>query len=413
MSKLQAKKYFQEPIFVWLAQRLRKNYYHKKAFGSRVKLPNDVDLLPLYRFLGLGSVQSRSYQQLSIKQFEAALQQSKFELSLSEYVYLFDDTELIDKETKKQNYEASFQEFLQKLKPFSLDFEHLLSKKQLQEWFEKENLSAFQQVDIAFSQLPQDFTRLPFFAYQITGNPHAFDKSQPVGELFLQILSTKYLENIRQDSDFLTQAEIEQLLYQQVYLLKDDILNFVALHRISGYVNHQEVPVWRSIANSDMSWNASVRELLKVDELRPVNYPFVILVENSGVYSLLLERFPDLPLLCTSGQMKFAVWVALRKLTQQQKVQLYYAGDMDPEGLLMADKLSKAFLKRISFLAMDKEAFEQGKERKIYEMNRLKKMNQIENEGLKQLIPLIQQNQVCYQEGCIDYLIQQIEQILS
>lgn len=46
-------------------------------------------------------------------------------------------------------------------------------------------------------------------------------------------------------------------------------------------------------------------------------------------------------------------------------------------------------------------------------MNRLKKMNQIENEGLKQLIPLIQQNQVCYQEGCIDYLIQQIEQILS
>ena len=413
MNNGQSKKYFDEPIFEWIAQKLRKNYYHKKAFGSRVKLPNDVDLLPLYRFLGLGSIQSRSYQQLSIKQFEAALQQSKFALSLSEFVYLFDETLLLDKETEKQQYEEKFQEFLQKLKPFSLDFEHLLSKKQLQEWFERENLSAFQQVDIAFSQLPQDFTRLPFFAYQITGNPHAFDKSQSAGELFLQILSAKYLENIRQDSDFLAQAEIEQLLYQQVYLLKDDILNFVALHRISGYVNHQEVPVWWSIANSDMSWNASVKELLKVDELRPVNYPFVILVENSGVYSLLLERFPDLPLLCTSGQMKFAVWIALRKLTQQQKVQLYYAGDMDPEGLLMADKLSKAFCKQVSFLAMDKEAFEEGKENKIYEINRLKKMNQIENEALKQLIPLIQQNQVCYQEGCIDYLIQQIEQILS
>ena len=111
--------------------------------------------------------------------------------------------------------------------------------------------------------------------------------------------------------------------------------------------------------------------------------------------------------------MKFAVWVALRKLTKQQTVQLYYAGDMDPEGLLMAEKLSKAFSKQISFLAMDEQAFEQGKERKIYEMNRLKKMKQIEHEELKQLIPLIQQNQVCYQEGCIDYLIQQIEQILS
>lgn len=413
MNNGQSKKYFDEPIFEWIAQKLRKNYYHKKEFGSRVKLPNDVDLLPLYRFLGLGSVQSRSYQQLSIKQFEAALQQSKFALSLSGFVYLFDETLLLDKETEKQKYEEKFEEFLQQLRQFSFDFGAVLTKKQLQYWFEKEDLSVFRQVDIAFSQLPQDFTRLSFFAYQITGNPHAFDKSQPVGELFLQILSAKYLENIRQDSDFLAQAEIEQLLYQQVYLLKDDILNFVALHRISGYVNHQEVPVWWSIANSDMSWNASVRELLKVDELRPVNYSFVILVENSGVYSLLLERFPDLPLLCTSGQMKFAVWIALRKLTQQQKVQLYYAGDMDPEGLLMADKLSKAFCEQVSFLAMDKEAFEEGKENKIYETNRLKKMNQIKNEGLKHLIPLIQQNQVCYQEGCIDYLIQQIEQILS
>lgn len=413
LNKLSAQKYFQEPIFAWIAQKLRKNYYHKKSFGSRMKLPENMDLAPLYTFLGLGTVKSRSYLQLSIKEFEKALQQSKFALTLPEFIYLFDKTKLLDKDTEKNAYECKFNAFLQDLKSFSLNFEHILTQKQLAYWLEKEDLEVFRKVDQAFRQLPQEWTRLSFFSYQITGNPHAFDKSQSVGELFLQILNAKYLETIYQDSYFLAQAEIEQLLYQQVNLLKDDVMNFVALHRISGFVHGKEEPVWKSIANSGMSWNASVRELLKIEELRPVNYPFTILIENSGVYALLIEQFPDLPLLCTSGQMKFAVWQALRKLAKVPKSKLYYVGDMDPEGLLMADKLFKAFPNQISFLAMNPAAFEQGKESKFYEKSRLKKLNKIENANLKQLIPLITQNQVCYQEGCISYLIDEIKKILS
>ena len=60
----------------------------------------------------------------------------------------------------------------------------------------------------------------------------------------------------------------------------------------------------------------------------------VYVVENPAVFSALVDKYPDSTLVCGNGQPKLAVHLLLDRLAEHHI--LYYSGDFDPEGLLIA-----------------------------------------------------------------------------
>ncbi len=204
-----------------------------------------------------------------------------------------------------------------------------------EDWRDEALLTA---VARALASLPTRYERLPFFANRLTGDPHALDEGTRLARIFLQALSWLY-PSVEGEG-----AEGRALLLYEVRLLREDIQNFVTTF---GLVPQGETaPYWRAAAEAFAPFNAPLREIVRAEVFRPVEESPVYIVENSGVFSALLDALQEagrrLPLLCLQGQPKYASWALLDRL-EAGGASFRYAGDYDPEGLLMAQSVLKRY----------------------------------------------------------------------
>lgn len=114
---------------------------------------------------------------------------------------------------------------------------------------------------------------------------------------------------------------------------------------------------------------------------------------------------------CTHGQFKVASWIFFEKLVESG-CSIYYSGDIDPEGLLMADRLKKRYSENMVIWRMDKSDYVNAKSEESIE-NRIRQLKGIEDELLKGTADiLIKHGVAAYQEGLIDVLIADIRKTL-
>ena len=209
-----------------------------------------------------------------------------------------------------------------------------LSQKEL---YLQENI--LERVAHALDLIPEKYERLPLFANRALGNPHALDHDQTEGRLFLQALAFLNGESTPTDAD-----ERTRLMYQ-FHILRDDILNFATVYGLTARKSDDsDIPYWQESVKTHSPLNIPLREIVRATEIKPAtDTPCpVFIVENSGVFSALIDilQFHGkiVPLLALHGQLKAASWALLDKL-EKNGVRFLYAGDYDPEGLAIADKL--------------------------------------------------------------------------
>ena len=94
----------------------------------------------------------------------------------------------------------------------------------------------------------------------------------------------------------------------------------------------------------------TMENLKGITEVQPVG-TCVYIVENKMVFSYLMEQVQgkNVSLLCTSGQPRYAA-LKLISLIVQSGIPIYYSGDLDPDGIGIADRLWQRFGNRIQFL---------------------------------------------------------------
>lgn len=182
-----------------------------------------------------------------------------------------------------------------------------------------------------------DYERLSIFSQKVLKDPHAFDLHTFQGKVFLHALQF-YSD---QDYDLSSVEEVNELL-QSFGILREDILNFVTCAGILTETEQGIHSVFASAVKTNTVLNVPLREILKLKRAYPAKGQTVFVVENSGVFSALLDLFPDAfpPLICTNGQFKLAS-LMLIDLIIQEGCQIYYSGDFDPEGLKMAQRLKE------------------------------------------------------------------------
>ena len=274
---------------------------------------------------------------------------------------------------------------------------------------------------------PNEIERLPMFARRITKDPHGFDPNNDTGRILLHAL--KILNSQVRASDPLTLAlsgaEALTELYYFFGILRDDLWNFVTCTGITANAaDNQPLGYLTEAYRQQVTLNLPLREVVRIDKAYACA-KVVYVVENSGVFSAILDLFQDFceeqglkespnpPLLCTHGQFKLASLLLLDKLAASGTL-IYYSGDFDPEGLSMAERLLLRYPGQAKAWHYTLEDYLLARSDQVLSPQRLKQLDRVSSPELAPLKEKLLQTALAgYQEGILSKLWCDVKQYMQ
>lgn len=157
---------------------------------------------------------------------------------------------------------------------------------------------------------------------------------------------------------------------------------------------------------------ATLENLAKIIEVK-TDYNCALVMENPAVFTAIADRLQEkrVPIICTYGQVKLA-GILLLKLLEKNCETIYYSGDIDPEGIQIADKLKAKFPDTIQLLGFHKEAYHQNLSNITLSRERLHKLEKLESEELIELAKEVKkEGKASYEELNIEEIMAQIEKV--
>lgn len=267
----------------------------------------------------------------------------------------------------------------------------------------------------AFQDLPcknNKYERLPLFAQRTTGNPHFFDSNQLTGKLLIYCLHLdRHLMGLRELGMPKATEELNDLL-STYGLMRDDLWSFVSCR---GFLAEGEMgihPVWKAATETNTVLNVPIKELLKLKRIWPVKGNKVWIIENSSVCSTIFDEVTKAPVICTHGQFRIASLVMLDLLVESG-CHLYYSGDIDPEGISMAQRLKDRYQHRATPWRMDLDSYEKSLSEEDIS-NRLSKIESITSSELSEVVSALKyRKKAGYQEGLVNELVIDIKSMFE
>ena len=249
---------------------------------------------------------------------------------------------------------------------------------------------------------------LAIFATQITGNPHAFDEKNPHGKYLLQILQWE-MESCDK-RDYHEQRKVfrsleKQRLYLNAGILIDDISNYVVVSGIRAVTkkgNYHQGMDGFVLEESSVQVPLSVLTTWE-KVICPENRLYI--VENPTIYASLVNKWGSKKaLFCMNGQPKLSSLVFL-DLLEYEKVEIFYWGDFDPEGLLIAQKVKEHYRGLFSYWNMSLEDYRVAQSNEVISAKRLVSLKLIKDKALEEVVLEMQRcRKAGYQEKQQSYL---------
>lgn len=242
---------------------------------------------------------------------------------------------------------------------------------------------------------------LAVFSASMTGNPHSFDDGTRDG-LFFQMLVQ--WDTQRRGISVVENPVFASLKKQKLYLsagiLRDDISNCVML---SG------VHAWKEDGQIHEGMEGFCREgepvevpLSVIAEWKQVKCPDqeIYIVENPSVFAMLCGQWGSRKAcMCMNGQPRLSALLVL-DLLAKAGVKLYYAGDFDPEGILIAWKVKNYYQGEAVYWHMSPEEYMKSRSGEQISDRRMKMLEKVDDPELSELVHVIQENGVAgYQEN--------------
>lgn len=244
---------------------------------------------------------------------------------------------------------------------------------------------------------------LALCGFAVSTDPHALDLDKPAGRLLLYALAHW------QGCGFPAHGRARATLLRRCGLVLDDISNFTVQRGLCFYPADEAEPAAGSAPlilsplqdGNEFSF-LTVSQLEKLHAKSPTGE--VYLLENQMVFSALCRHAKiRQPMICTSGQLREASWFLL-DLLADSGCRFWYAGDFDPEGLGIADRLWQAYGDRVQFWHMDPADYNVAiSHRRIGDPSRLQQLEKIRCPGLQPVARAILQKKAAgYQEALME-----------
>ena len=423
-----------KPVFDRLMKGFREKYESYGYFTGTVqlKLETEADRDDLEGFLQR-NYHGRKSASVSASRFEKALKDSRFgviePVTLLEMYYnepLQSKKEQRDKEhtqlnelfqTMTEKYEDTPAEKLIRELDCSRTGE---SKSALLSYIMKiyrdagKNIEVFREIlqmsSDVLNNLPYRNDRreyLAVFAAAITGNPHAFDDGSRYAKLLYMIIKWDEAERgICLEKTELFPALYKQKCFFEAGILRDDISNCCMISGIRAWKKDGTI-------HSGISGFEEERDMMKlplsvIAELGRIEcaHNTVYIVENPSVFAMICRWLGgESACMCTNGQPRLSALLILELLAESD-TRVYYAGDMDPEGLLIAQTLRQYYKGDFHYWNMTPEAYQESMSEERISDKRLKILDRITDDNLIETAALIREKKHAgYQENICELFL--------
>ncbi len=241
---------------------------------------------------------------------------------------------------------------------------------------------------------------LAVFAAQLTGNPHAFDAGTSRGNLLYRLVQADLAHRgIVIRGTTILRAYQRQRSYLAVGLLIDDVSNYVMLYGVQAVRRGGAIHPGMSgfCAEKDMV-QVPLSVLMQWEKLLCPDQQ-ILIVENPSIFAMLCaEDGGKHAYMCMNGQPRLAALVAL-ELLAATGTGVFYSGDLDPEGLLIGQKLAGYYPGEFQFVGMTAEDYRQSVSGEYISDRRLKMLDRITHPQLCEAAELMRQyRRAGYQE---------------
>lgn len=262
---------------------------------------------------------------------------------------------------------------------------------------------------VAYIQsLDRNKIRLAVLGAHITSNPHFFDKDKVAGKLLIYALS--FINGCEYPGN--AEAVIE--LYYLSNIKPDDISSFTVAYGINLYTKEGAHPSYESFIEMNEPYLINLLNLNKIIKADCISKQ-VFIFENQMVFSHMCEKLEGLPvsMICTSGQMKTASLIMIDLLCKSDCI-LYYSGDIDPEGIKIADKVIERDPLHIIPWRLSGNDYKLSVSNEKLDESRIKKLEKVKDERFKEVIEALRNKKLAgYQELLIDSMLCDIKEKLN
>ena len=252
-------------------------------------------------------------------------------------------------------------------------------------------------------QMTESECPLAVFAAEISGNPHYFDRGTAAGQLLVHAVcywkKAELPENAHQWRELLQGAGI----------VPDNVSSM--LHACGLRMKRKEGwhPAYDAFCTLKEPYVITMENLRGIIGVQAVG-DCVYVVENEMVFTYLLNNAPKdhLTLLCTSGQLR-AVALELIRMILDSGVRIYYSGDIDPDGIGIADRLWQKFGDGIQIWRMTPEDYENSLSGEVIGESGMTKLGNIKNPMLRETAEHMKiKRMAAYQENILEDLLRDL-----
>lgn len=362
---------------------------------------------------------------INLAKLQKRIEESKFAgASLEGIIKQYFNEEIVTKKQDKKEYEEEITKFFNNILEKNVNTlvydklkEIIEAKNEIYYNLKKHYNKDKKELEIALlnatnglNNLPNKKVRIPVFASSVTKNPHGLDRNTLCGKIFIVLLC--YMQNLKMPQNT---EELSEIYYQN-NLLIDDVSNMVLCKSINGFVNTEEgIDIEHQGLQGFCNYNEPIYlnlyNLSNINHIKESEYKKVVVMENPAVFMEVAERInkKDFPLICTYGQVKLSGLVLLDMMVDA-KYEIYYSGDIDPEGIQIADKLKKRYKEQLHFLGFDVNTYIRNLSNIKISENRVKKLNNVDSSELTEVCQRVKELKMAsYEEQNIDKIVEFID----
>ena len=223
------------------------------------------------------------------------------------------------------------------------------------------------------NNLPKEKILLPMYSSLITQNPHYLDIDNSHSVLFFSILSD--IDNI----NYANNREEKIKLLQKHNIEIDNISNFAITYKLLS--NKESI---NSFEKGNETLILNIQNIMNIESI-DTKKKRVFIFENPSILSEIINKNIDESIIIADGFPNTSVHLLIEKLIKTNN-RLYYNGDFDPEGLLIASKLKEKYKDNIELFCYTKEDYECCVSKNIINDSRLKKLNKVNYKDLNYLV---------------------------
>lgn len=237
------------------------------------------------------------------------------------------------------------------------------------------------------NNLPKERVMLSIYSSLHTGDPHYLDLDNKHSILFFYALS--YVDN----SNFPINRESKIKLLNKYNIDIDNISNYVITY---GLISNRD----------DINMFKKNRESLILNIQNIINTKWfntekgrVFVFENPSILSESITNNINEGIIISGGFPNTSVYLLIDKLIDEGN-KVYYNGDFDPEGLIIADNLKKKYGNNLILFCYDEVDYQECVSKKAINDKRISKLTRVSSLELEKIKELLLKNKMAgYQEN--------------